>query len=97
MWGTYSLVGHRTGGVGGLGLGGGWWGAGWRWCRPWRGLVGRGFFRQKINQDRVLWREDWAGGAVGTMAVVLGTLGFVVTKGATQGGGSSTRLSQVIT
>ena len=32
-------------------------------------------------------REDWAGGAVGTMAVALGTLGFVVTKGATQGGG----------
>ena len=36
-------------------------------------------------------------GAVGTMAVALGTLGFIVTKGATQGGGSSTRLSQVIT
>ena len=34
---------------------------------------------------------------MGTMAVALGTLGFVVTKGATQGGGSSTRLSQVIT
>ena len=42
-------------------------------------------------------REDWAGGAMGTMTVALGTLGFIVTKGATQGGGSSTRLSQVIT
>ena len=72
-------------------------GASWWWRRHWRGLVGRGFFRQKINQDRVLWQEDWAGGAVGTMAVALGTLGVVVMKGATQGGGSSTRLSQVIT
>ena len=32
-------------------------------------------------------REDWAGGAVGTMAVALGTLSFFITKGATQGGG----------
>ena len=31
-------------------------------------------------------RENWAGGAVGTMALALGTLGFVVTNGATQGG-----------
>ena len=45
--------------VGGADLGGGWWGAGWRWCQHWRGLVGRGVFRQKINQDRVLRREDW--------------------------------------
>ena len=34
---------------------------------------------------------------MGTMAVALGTLSFFVTKGATQGGGSSARLSQVIT
>ena len=60
--GDGALVPSSTTGLvvsGGAGLGGGWWGAGWRWRRHWRGLVGRGFFKQKINQDRVLWWEDW--------------------------------------